>query len=336
MITWLDWYISGFRDKLPKRVAKTLHSDREAAWFGAMGMMSELWKTHQGRTDIFVKMSGEQQSMFAFQGMLLALCNPNPSRASEIAELMEFDRSNDVPATALTQVCGVQPTRELVQDLADAKPPKGCWDEVYQALRLGTWYVDIPDKAMLIGGGRQIRAIFTQPARDGVVALAVITKSGTTAMIGRSTWLIGPDCDVVERYAMAEGLKEVADRVTDFLVLLHLYRRLAAPSESEMLPHLDEKKLSETTVKKARAKHKTASLFRIVRLNPPPGRFGRSDGERSLDGWRLDHRIRVRGHFRMQPYGTGRSQRRLQWIAAHFKGPDDGEEKIDLLRVYSD
>lgn len=47
------------------------------------------------------------------------------------------------------------------------------------------------------------------------------------------------------------------------------------------------------------------------------------------------HRWSVRGHWRQQPYGPGRSQRRRVWIDAHTKGPEDapmvGDEVVYVL-----
>ena len=93
-----------------------------------------------------------------------------------------------------------------------------------------------------------------------------------------------------------------------------------------------------TPAKKARARAKTHSLFRVVRLDSPPDRFGRpaaatpAVGERA--GWHLQHRVRVRGHFRLQPYGPHQSLRRLQWIDPHHRGPLSAPEQVDLERPY--
>lgn len=40
------------------------------------------------------------------------------------------------------------------------------------------------------------------------------------------------------------------------------------------------------------------------------------------DEHRFTHRWIVRGHWRNQPFGPGRKQRRLQWIAPYIKGPE--------------
>ena len=41
------------------------------------------------------------------------------------------------------------------------------------------------------------------------------------------------------------------------------------------------------------------------------------------EGWTLSVRTIVRGHWRRQPFGSGLSARRVQWIRPHWKGPKD-------------
>lgn len=57
--------------------------------------------------------------------------------------------------------------------------------------------------------------------------------------------------------------------------------------------------------------------FRVLRL-ATPDRATSSGGTRDHD-----HRWMVRGHWRLQPHGPGRTLRRLQWIDPYVKGPDD-------------
>lgn len=45
------------------------------------------------------------------------------------------------------------------------------------------------------------------------------------------------------------------------------------------------------------------------------------------------HRWEVRGHWRMQPCGPGRSERRRIWVDAHEKGPEDAP-KLEHQKVY--
>jgi hypothetical protein len=53
-------------------------------------------------------------------------------------------------------------------------------------------------------------------------------------------------------------------------------------------------------------------------------------------GRRYRHRWVVSGHWRQQPHGPGREQRRKQWIPAHVKGPDGApvlaRERVNVWR----
>jgi len=41
--------------------------------------------------------------------------------------------------------------------------------------------------------------------------------------------------------------------------------------------------------------------------------------------WRLGHRVAVRGHWRNQVVGEGRTGRKLMWIQPHYRGPEIAE-----------
>jgi hypothetical protein len=67
-----------------------------------------------------------------------------------------------------------------------------------------------------------------------------------------------------------------------------------------------------------RAIDRTESPYRILDLSTPDRPT--SDGHRNVV-W--SKRWMVRGHWRNQPYGTGRELRKLIWIDPFVKGPDD-------------
>lgn len=67
---------------------------------------------------------------------------------------------------------------------------------------------------------------------------------------------------------------------------------------------------------------------RVVALRRSEG--SRRPGESTVD-WA--HRWVVRGHWRWQPYGPGRQQRRRTWIAPYVKGPD-GKPIVVSDKVY--
>lgn len=57
-----------------------------------------------------------------------------------------------------------------------------------------------------------------------------------------------------------------------------------------------------------------------------------SDPGDDSNGRRYRHRWVVSGHWRQQPYGPGREQRRQQWIPSYVKGPD-GAPMLSTERV---
>lgn len=62
-----------------------------------------------------------------------------------------------------------------------------------------------------------------------------------------------------------------------------------------------------------------APAVKLVTLRRPPGAGSDSTGT----GRDYAHQWIVNGHWRNQPWGTARSQRRRQWIAPYIKGPED-------------
>lgn len=71
------------------------------------------------------------------------------------------------------------------------------------------------------------------------------------------------------------------------------------------------------------------SVLDIKRPKVPHG------GDRNTEGgaFSYSHRFEVRGHYRMQACGPGRSQRRKRWIDGFVKGPDD-KPLIRKTKVY--
>lgn len=57
-------------------------------------------------------------------------------------------------------------------------------------------------------------------------------------------------------------------------------------------------------------------------------------GKAKCAGWKIRKRFTVRGHWRQQPYGPGRTLRRNQWIEPYWKGPDIDSEGWARIRRY--
>ena len=75
-----------------------------------------------------------------------------------------------------------------------------------------------------------------------------------------------------------------------------------------------------------------AKHVRVIDVREHTGggtRDGDGDGTPGRKHAAPDHRFIVSGHWRDQPYGPGRSQRRRQWIAPYIKGPKDKPLRLD-------
>jgi hypothetical protein len=70
----------------------------------------------------------------------------------------------------------------------------------------------------------------------------------------------------------------------------------------------------------SRSRHHDAGSTLKIPSMPAESEGRTADGER-----KLDHRVQVRGHWRNQAYGVGRSDRRLTWIKPHYRGPEMAE-----------
>lgn len=71
---------------------------------------------------------------------------------------------------------------------------------------------------------------------------------------------------------------------------------------------------------------------RTIRLDPRIVRSARS-GAREV-AFRLKHRHIVRGHYRQQPVGPGRTERKRIHIQPFWKGPMDGAQLIHTYKIY--
>jgi len=113
-----------------------------------------------------------------------------------------------------------------------------------------------------------------------------------------------------------------------------IYADIIDAQHMARLPVFPRKELDRMRVTTARRylRRGEYSLFSVTELHPPPDRFGRAEGSRE-QGWSLQHRIAVRGHFRMVPHGPRNSLRRLHWIDLYYKGPDGGLEKAVLQKL---
>lgn len=303
-MTWLDYYIKGARAGIPAAALRQLPGVRTD--LDAMRLM--IAGTIQAAAE--AKSTGDTPELQARLALYTAL-----------APLL-------LPGGAKDPLC-LMLTPELAADLAEAKAPDTPEPDRIIEER-GVVYLDLPHRALLIGH-LQVRAIVIK-ATPGIAPLvtAILTEYGENPMSGRYGWDWGREGSVYGSAMEDVDLEMMREQVEDLVRLALLYWASGSGGSQEQLPHVSEERLAALKPEKQSARQKTHSLFRVARLSSPPDRFGRGGGDRSAGGWALGVRVRVRGHFRWQPHGPERALRRLQWIAAHERGPSDGETRPDL------
>lgn len=309
-LTWLDFYASGAAEKL--RAAgypnASDFSDSEALWLMAISGAA-------GGADISRNrdMSAAETAQLAFFGAIAAFVAP-----PRLRENPEFRFADIATFQAMFMGGrGLKLSPRLTRALAYARAPETA--EVLDMLGQHCWYLDVPHRALMLGD-RQVRAILTQPdTMGGVVAIAVLTAPCSEEMAGRYAWMLVGDTAIPEGCADIDiDPAELRRRASDFVKLALLYYR--SLEHTELLPR--QIGAERGTKIQRKLERRTKSLFVVHVLPEPKRNFGRPVEPGDGNGWRLDHRVTVRGHFRWQPVGEGRARRELRWIAEHQRGKD--------------
>lgn len=136
------------------------------------------------------------------------------------------------------------------------------------------------------------------------------------APLGRSDWVIGDRIDEAS-YPMDDTMlaSYIEDRkvLTAFWMLMH---QEGIASRTEVRPPRQTVRRSERAgIDRALSR---VNVVRLRRLSPPS-----EPGDDDQPKREHDHRWLVSGHWRWQPVGKGRAQRRLTFVRPHIKGPDD-------------
>lgn len=309
-LTWLDWYASGAAEKLRAGgySGASDFSDAEALWVMSISSVAEMNITRN------CAIPPAEMAQFAFFGAVAAFVAP--PRLRERNEFSFLD--SETQRAMFMGGRGLKMSPRLVRALAHASAPKT--DEFVAMLRDHCWYIDMPAHALMLGD-RQVRAILTQPdSLGGVVAIAVLTEPGADEMAGRYAWMIVGDSAIPDGCADIDiDPAELRRRASDFIALALLYYR-SLEGEIQTLP----RQITPVRGTKIQRKleRRTKSLFVVHVLPDPKNNLGRPVEPSDGNGWRLDHRVTVRGHFRWQPVGEGRAKRELRWIAEHQRGKD--------------
>ncbi|MER8571366.1 hypothetical protein NKG99_07150 [Mesorhizobium sp. M1409] len=352
MQTWLDWYVSGASASLrrmcehfPKSL-DTLDAEtrRRALSDDAFAFRLMVQESRQAP-------SQAASAYAAFPGARKVALENAVWQVSLSPFCMETDR---VPLAAALD-------REVVRELVGTRVSPEVRGYAREAVsRHGTIYLDIADRALLFSDALQLCALFVTEADGGIRFCAVFAEPGRKGA-RRVAWLEGDDRLLTDQchdrdvrkfqthigvsapslrplveIARAAGvdLHEVLKGLESFAYLATTYTltemEAAERQPWEMLPRLPaghEGRLG----RKAAANAKKFSLFRVWRVTAR--RLDHGQRKSLGEGWRLGHRIRVSGHYRLQPCGPKRSQRRLRWIAQHERGPRDGVPVTPIVRV---
>lgn len=196
---------------------------------------------------------------------------------------------------------------------------------------------------MLPGKGGPVDALAWGPGPDQTL---ILWHLATRERMGA-----GMPPEVVQRFPPMLAIREVRLPVTADPVSLDdlparegmrpsraIVAALAAAWHLMQQPQLVDRAREETPKRDARALRRAqmpdggVTLVSLRRQYRPQDR----DPDAGTDGRTYRHRWVVSGHWRNQPYGPGREQRRQQWIPAHVKGPDGAPllatERVNVWR----
>ena len=323
MLTWLDAWVRGALDRLDALPISIRESNPPATDLEAGFLLSRALLKGMVRVDKMKAKDSriEQRDMVMLGAMLMLFTAPDAERQRELARLQG--------GITLAPTCrGIQMDARLTRALSNARTPERA-DYARHVCGVN-WYIDIPHKTILMDSATQVRALFVKGTggAGGIFCLAVLTHPGKNEITGLVVWAM----DTAEIAGHTDvPLADVRERLADFVRLAILYAAsVEGQAHSEPLPRLDNAAQARLSLKKQRAKHNSASLFKISRLVAPAGNFGRGE---SAGAWTLTSRIQVRGHFRWQACGKGRAQHKLIWIDDHIRGPEDARLKPELLII---
>lgn len=228
--------------------------------------------------------------------------------------------------------------------------------------RRQTFYVDLPERSMLLGrGSLQVRAIVGCMINGHLHVCAVMTEPGRN-FSRRLHWVSGVDGVLSDSFhdpalaktarlagvpitpkpplleiLAADGVDVATLRssVENFVFLTVTHTRTVMerePAAWDQLPFMaaeDPRRMG----RRGKANAKKFSLFRVLRVTARGLRRTAVDDGSATSGQTLNHRSRVVGHYRLQAFGPKWSQRRLTWIAEHMRGPADAPLVTPIVKL---
>lgn len=141
---------------------------------------------------------------------------------------------------------------------------------------------------------------------------------------------LGQDGEPLSLWGVGALANEIGNTIPETVAAaLTLYADPQARSDAACVQSIERVQV----MKPAKAKRAKESPMRDVHVIDVKRPALRSVGDGRSTSVEHDHRWVVRGHWRNQPCGKGRTQRRRIWIQEHVAGPEDKPLRRDT-RVY--
>lgn len=357
MLTWLDWYVRR-RIQAPESMEDILRHMRAGATGPLMAFAEEcadLLDEFTADREAFARKVGNRK-VAEDMGVRLGLMSPFVSG---------FARPETRAAVLPTPPLGLLLTKETADLLGDADPPGDDWRDLTfgpgpdQDRRTGV-YVDVPHGALLVGSGLQVRAIFAIPMLvdgeagglrwDGrVLVHGLVTATGSEHESGSVFAVVLPDGAVtllvLDPDTVMGGIDMGDGAATGSPEWVAVYHRVMENSVRFLRmalayhrygPHDARQPIGRTPPERAATNNfrpkKGESLFAVTKLAAPADRMGRPPAN-GAGGWNLAARQEVAGHFKLQPHGPGGSLRKMIWVQAYPRGPEDAPVKPKAVRL---
>ncbi|MFH1184482.1 MAG: hypothetical protein V1755_05525 [Chloroflexota bacterium] len=262
-----------------------------------------------------------------------------------------------------------KPTESAFAAFAHTDVPASCYDLIKFPFR--TFYIKIPDRFWILNNGGRIDCfdyIFVNVFEDFIYDSTIAKESGTLLYSefmdklknNSETWIhVGAryatrDCEIrttvplmdyincAPSYKIMEDLLDdgedciikdeipVIDAIKNVVVSMCLYIS-NRPSDSRKEKKYTTKRKSHRIDISARgAKPQVWIVGKDIILGKEQIEEAKTDP--SSRTFRLKNRFTVRGHWRNQACGDGRSDRKMIWVQPYWKGPRDGSV---LVRAYT-
>jgi hypothetical protein len=353
-VTWLDWFVRHRAELIHKKLLAEGHPVPRAT-DGTEDMLAAL--AEELERDAKTGGAEALHEVAMFSTCLAPFLRPFGQRGMQ--------GQQPVVGTAL----GFVLTRDTAQLLSDAGPPTtDAWRRQAFAAQpdgdgLSAIYIDVPHSALLMGANLQIRAMLAVPwaahtagadagsVGDGAVLVAMVVTARASERpvgvifaiadaddavlaVGRPDRTLvgflqthptdGHGSDTLEAEDLYALILERGVRF--FRLVLAFYRY--GPAEARTVIGRTP---AAVVLKNNNRPRKRESIFALVQLAASINRLGRPPHQ-GAGGWLLTTRQDVSGHFKLQPHGPGASLRRLIWVNAYERGPEDASAKPRAIK----